>query len=48
MDEPDPVKRLKMFNVKLQIKGRVQILKSLNFAKGTILGQVEAQGRESH
>lgn len=42
MDEPDPVKRLKMFSVHLQIKGRVNILKSLNFAKGTILSQVDA------
>ena len=48
MEEPDPVRRLKMFSVKLDIKGRVTILKSLNFARGTILGQVEAQGRDAH
>ena len=48
MDEPDPARRLKMFSVKIQIKGRVTILKSLNFAKGTILSQVDSQAREAH
>jgi hypothetical protein len=48
MEEPDPARRLKMFSVKLQIKGRVTILKSLNFAKGTILAQVDAQARDAH
>jgi len=48
MEEPDPVRRLKMFSVKLDIRGRVTILKSLFAAKGTILAQVEAQGKDAH
>ena len=36
MEEPDPIKRLFMFSVQIEIRGRITILKSLSLAKGTI------------
>lgn len=46
MDEPDPIKRLFMFSVQIEIRGRIHIMKSLSLAKGTIRSQTEIQQRE--
>jgi hypothetical protein len=47
MDEPDPVKRLYMFSVQIEVRGRITILKSLSLAKSTIISQNEIQQREN-
>ena len=41
MEERDLKKRLKMFSVNVEIKGRINIIKSLSIAKGAILSHVE-------
>ena len=41
MEERDPKKRLKMFSVNVEIKGRINILKSLLMVKGQIISHVE-------
>jgi len=48
MDEPDPIKRMHKFSVKIEIKGRLKILKSLSLAEGVIVQQNEIQLREQY
>ena len=48
MDEPDLKKRLSMFSVHVEVRGRITILKTLSFAKGAIVSHVEAQAREGN
>ena len=48
MEEPDPIKRMYMFSVKCEVRGRITILKSLSLAKGTIRQQNKIQMRETN
>lgn len=48
MDEIDAQKRLKKFSVRIEVKARVTVLKSLSLAKGAIMGHVEASAKEGN
>ena len=48
MEEPDPIKRMYMFSVQCEVRGRITILKSLSLAKSTIRQQNKIQMREGN